>query len=190
MKIKKLAIMLVFSLHPIASQAITLCQPDQAKPVFNLMIERSKKMKDVAATKFVHQQAIYDATQEEAVLHKCVEVAKRFNLSVEKFQIFVQLQMDFSKQIQSYWIKFWKTHPKEAPKREEIQPIEQLRAQIGEIDLQLYSTISQFMKATHCQASELRPSFQLMLSKSNETAQLHLLADMLLSTLILQKERE
>ena len=99
--------------------------------LFCLISQREQLMKNVAAYKYLRQQSAYASTQELKVLKKTGVEAKYNGLPVTDVQIYSQILMDISKQIQSYWFAYWRDH-KQTP----VAPpsLAQIRQQIQEID--------------------------------------------------------
>jgi len=137
-KIKFLILpLLVASTNIYAAQ----CNTKQLDQLFNLMSQRGNLMRGVAAYKYMEKSSIYDANQELKLLQTSLDIADANQLNADKLMVFVQIQMDLSKQIENYWIQYWKAHPEDAPDPGITPDISSLRQQIAAIDGKLYPQI-------------------------------------------------
>ncbi|MGK7874890.1 MAG: hypothetical protein AB4426_16790 [Xenococcaceae cyanobacterium] len=136
---KYLSIILMLVFLVTACGANTLANPAEicdsqtttTSQLFCLIYQREQLMKNVAAYKYLQQQSSYVSTQELKVLKKTGVEAKSNGLPVTDVQLYSQILMDISKQIQEYWFAYWREH-KQTP----VAPssLTQIRQHIQEID--------------------------------------------------------
>ena len=93
--------------QPIPTHCATKTKPVTC--LFQLIQQRECLMKAVAANKYIHHGSVYDAAQEIKVLLNVANKAKKAQLNATDLQVFAQVQTDLSKQIESYWMNYWKT---------------------------------------------------------------------------------
>lgn len=109
-----------------------------------LLADRAKLMKGVGICKLKTKGSIYDADQEIRVLQNAEVLAKSNDLERNSFLEFIQLQMDLSKQIESYY------SDKATQKQIESMSsncLTEYRDKIKKIDEQLYPVISKNIRA-------------------------------------------
>lgn len=108
----------------------------------NLIAMRASLMKNVASCKFSmnHQMSAYSAKQELLVLHNAQEVAEKNHFNTNSFLLFIQIQMDLSKQIETYWIDHWNNSYNQNYSNE-VNCLSSLRLKIKKIDDKLYPKI-------------------------------------------------
>ncbi len=106
-------------------------QTTATSKLFCLIYEREQLMKNVAAYKYLQQRSSYASTQELKVLLFAGVEAKSHGLPVTDVQLYSQILMDISKQIQEYWFTYWREH-KQTPVA--LPSLAQIRQQIQEID--------------------------------------------------------
>ncbi len=136
---KLLAIpLLVLTTNTYAAQ----CNTKSLDSMFNLMAQRNSLMMGVAAYKYIKKSSIYDSKQELTVLQNSLNTADTYQLNADKLMVFVQIQMDLSKQIQSQLVEHWKAVPSDAPDPAITPDLSTLRGQIAAIDNKLYSQIA------------------------------------------------
>ncbi|NEQ64075.1 MAG: hypothetical protein F6K21_00845 [Symploca sp. SIO2D2] len=97
-----------------------------------LLYEREKLMKEVAANKYQyqHKKPIYDGARELDVLSKVADNAQKKQLPVRDVQLYAQIVMDVSRQIQQHWFDVWE-------EQESLPPtlsLNQIRERIDQID--------------------------------------------------------
>lgn len=101
---------------PCLIQKIKPCPSAPTTCLFQYIHQRECLMQAVAAVKYQHHQPIYDANQENTVLLNTQKNAEKYHLNPIQLQIFSQIQMDLSKQIESYWITRWESQHLSPPK--------------------------------------------------------------------------
>ena len=95
-----------------------------------LIYERERLMKEVAANKYPKRKPIYDGVRELAVLRNIATVARKNQLPVRDMQLYSQIVMDVSRQIQQYWFDLWKKQEVTTAKLS----LNQIRERIDQID--------------------------------------------------------
>lgn len=130
--------LLAFSANSYAAQ----CNTKSLDSMFNLMAKRNSLMMGVAAYKYIKKSSVYDAKQELGVLQNSLNIADTYQLNADKLMVFIQIQMDISKQIQTQLIEHWKTVPADAPDPAITPDLTTLRSQIAAIDAKLYPQIA------------------------------------------------
>jgi len=103
-----------------------------ANRLWCLLYEREKLMKEVAANKYQyqHKKPIYDGARELEVLSKVADNAQKKQLPVRDVQLYAQIVMDVSRQIQQHWFDVWE-------EQESLPPtlsLNQIRERIDQID--------------------------------------------------------
>lgn len=147
--------------------AFAVCHSDTLSGAVSLIAKRASIMKEVAASKWYnapdHQAVAYSAKQEISVLNHAYNVAKENKLNPLSIMIFSQIQMDISKQIETYWINYWnnpKTPPQNKPSKQSIESLDKLRAEIGKIDTSLYPELKSSMQhIRQCSIKQVIPIF-------------------------------
>ncbi|WP_157229311.1 chorismate mutase [Rivularia sp. PCC 7116] len=117
----------VFGENPVKS-----CNSKQFSPanrLWCLIYERERLMKEVAANKYPQKKPIYDGVREIAVLDNIGTIAKKNKLPVREMQLYSQIVMDVSRQIQQYWFDLWKNESTTAK-----LSLNQIRQRIDQID--------------------------------------------------------
>ena len=106
-------------------------QADNTKKILDLMHEREAVMKDVAAYKFKKNISVYSASRENSILQevKIKNLKKRL-----RYMTYLQVSMDASKQIESYWIHYWS---QKGIKPQPHKNLKQIRNEINRIDKKL-----------------------------------------------------
>ncbi|OAJ34097.1 chorismate mutase [Piscirickettsia salmonis] len=115
---KKVLFALLFALYSssfciYAKPSSTLSTTTQSQQLITQLIQliqqREAVMKDVAAFKYNHNLSPYDAKRERVVL---THIEKQLDNHQKSVAILInrQILMDISKQIEAYWINFWKMH--------------------------------------------------------------------------------
>lgn len=140
--LKKIAVLVagtLFSVNVLAS-----CNINSLATVYQLMAKRASYMQDVALYKYDSNENIYDANQELKVLQNNSQLANKLKLDNNSLLVFTQLQMDFSKQIEAYWIGQWNTKPDSKPNKE--VDLNDLRQNIVNVDKKLYPVIKASLK--------------------------------------------
>ncbi|MGD1909462.1 MAG: chorismate mutase [Rivularia sp. (in: cyanobacteria)] len=102
----------------------------QADRLWCLLYERESLMKEVAANKYPKRKPIYDGMRELEVLKNVATIAKKKQLPVREMQLYSQIVMDVSRQIQQYWFNLWE-------KQEIINAklsLNQIRERIDQLD--------------------------------------------------------
>ncbi|MEO1432592.1 MAG: chorismate mutase [Cyanobacteria bacterium J06632_19] len=118
----------VFGENPVES-----CNSKQfssANRLWCLIYERERLMKEVAANKYPQKKPIYDGVRELAVLNNIATIAKKNQLPVREMQLYSQIVMDVSRQIQQYWFDLWKKQEVTTAKLS----LNQIRQRIDQID--------------------------------------------------------
>ena len=149
------------------------CHTQLLQQPIQLMAQRAQIMKQVAAYKWYnapnHQATAYSAGQEVKVLQGTQALAKQLRLPTWALLVFVQIQMDLSKQIEAHWIQYWNlpsTPSDQKPTAKTLVDLSQLRQQITKIDSQLYPTISHaFSAIDDCSVHQMYPVYQLYFGK-------------------------
>ncbi len=100
-----------------------------ANQLWCLIYERERLMKEVAANKYPKKKPIYDGVRELAVLNNIGTIAKKNKLPVREMQLYSQIVMDVSRQIQQYWFDLWKNESTTAK-----LSLNQIRQRIDGID--------------------------------------------------------
>ncbi|NET58070.1 MAG: hypothetical protein F6K47_18515 [Symploca sp. SIO2E6] len=117
------------------SNPVANCYSWQVAPanrLWCLLYERESLMKEVAANKYQYRQKkpIYDGVRELDVLSKVADNAQKKQLPLRDVQLYAQLVMDVSRQIQQYWFDLWE--------QQESSPaqlsLNQIRERIDQID--------------------------------------------------------
>lgn len=141
----------------------------------NQMAKRAKLMKLVAASKWYQNpdQSVYDAQQEVKVLQNTQQVAKQYKFDAPALQVFVQIQMDVSKQIEYYWIAYWndpETPEDQLPKKKDIISLDKLRTEITQIDQKLFLLIHNSLPDIHQTPNNqlIRQLHQSFINNENE----------------------
>ena len=132
------------------------------QPVLNLMQQRALLLKDVAANKYnAHPpQSVYDAKQELKVLNNLASNANKLGLDKNNLLQFAQLQMDFSKQVEEYWLSIWQANNALAPQTGSYKSLAEVRQQIQKIDGSLYPALALALNAKNkCNLSTLKNQF-------------------------------
>jgi chorismate mutase len=135
----------LFSLTLLSSVFITGYTASPLDTIINLMAKRASLMKNVASCKWHinNQVSAYSAKQEVAVLQNAKEVAHENNLNVNSLLIFIQMQMDLSKQVEAYWISHWNSsNINNQSNKYDLDCLSNLRLKIQKIDEKLYPMIS------------------------------------------------
>ncbi|WP_395166558.1 chorismate mutase [Francisella salimarina] len=109
------------------------------KPL-NLLVERASLMQGVGICKHKLNSPLYDADQELRVLQNAQALAKKNHLESNSFLIFIQLQMDLSKQIEDYYAK---NATQQQLEQQSSDCLSIYRDKIKKVDEQLYPAISQ-----------------------------------------------
>ena len=118
-----------------SSNPVASCYSVQDAPanrLWCLLYQREQLMKEVAANKYEYQnrKPIYDGIRELEVLNKVANNAKKEHLPLRDVQLYAQIVMDVSRQIQQYWFDLWE--------QQEIPPaklsLNQIREHIDQID--------------------------------------------------------
>lgn len=147
--------------NTINSARVNDCDMNNANKVFQLMGKRASYMESVAAYKFFEKGNVYDSVQEISVLNNTQILANTYGLNRQSLLNFTQIQMDLSKQIEQYWIKYWQLNPSRQPDKKSIIPLAQLRQQIKVIDNQLYPAIKLAEPSFNlCNQATLQQSFK------------------------------
>ena len=105
-----------------------------------LLVERASLMQGVGICKAKFKSPIYDSAQELRVLQNAENLAEINNLDKATFLIFIQFQMDLSKQIEDY---YWKNATPKQIEQEKAGCLADYRNKITEVDKKLYSAISE-----------------------------------------------
>lgn len=151
----------------LCAPAFAKCHSNNLSPVVSLMAERASIMKAVAANKWYntpkHQAVAYSAKQEIHVLNQAYNIAKENKLDPLSVMIFSQIQMDISKQIETYWINYWnnpKVSSKNKPSKQSIESLSTLRIKIGKIDAKFYPRLSANIPSIQqCSINQMIPIF-------------------------------
>ncbi len=109
------------------------CNSKQFSPgnrLWCLIYERERLMKEVAAIKYPKKKPIYDGVRELAVLNNIGIIARKNELPVREMQLYSQIVMDVSRQIQQYWFDLWKKQEVTTAKLS----LNQIRQRIDQID--------------------------------------------------------
>ncbi len=144
------------------------CDLQALQQPLQLMAQRAQIMKQVAATKWYntpnHQAAAYGAIQEVKVLQNAEILADQMGVDPWRLLVFVQVQMDLSKQIEAYWINYWNlpsTPANQKPTVKTVISLDQLRDQIKQIDGRLYPAINRALPAIDdCSISKMHVVYQ------------------------------
>ncbi|AXA33182.1 chorismate mutase [Francisella adeliensis] len=104
-----------------------------------LIMQRAKLMEGIGVCKLKLNSSLYDAEQEVKVLQNAESIAKKYNLGLDSLLVFIQLQMDLSKQIENYYVI--NTSKEEANKQSDKCLLE-YRDKIKSIDIKLYPSIA------------------------------------------------
>ncbi|MBK2125950.1 hypothetical protein [Fangia hongkongensis] len=115
------------------------CDNTNVQTVFNLISSRANLMQSVAADKYTQNKAPYAAAQELKVLNNIEKIAASQKLPLYPLLTFAQIQMDFSKQIEQYWLDKWHENPQSF--NQKAVPLDQIRQEIHSIDSKLYPAI-------------------------------------------------
>lgn len=107
------------------------------KPL-KLIVQRAELMQGIGLCKLQTDSSIYDSAQERKVLQTAENIAKANHFDEKTFLIFIQLQMDLSKQIEAY---YWQLGSKEQINSQTIDCLASYRVKIKNIDEQLYTSI-------------------------------------------------
>ncbi len=137
-----------------------LTELSAAEQLSCLIYQRERLMKDVAADKYLNNQALFDATRELKVLRKTVSSAQDHELPVMEVTLYAQVLMDISKHIQAdYWLQ-WQQQPQKAPVN--APSLEETRRQIGELDAQIIGKFKQMRQ--NCSLSS-QPELEAAIGK-------------------------
>ncbi|WP_150467801.1 chorismate mutase [Francisella sp. SYW-9] len=137
------------------SMLLGVCYAGVNKPL-NLLVQRAELMKGVGICKSKIKGSIYDANQEIRVLQNAAKLAKQNKLEKNSFLIFIQLQMDLSKQIEDYYLN---NATQQQLEQQVSDCLTNYRDKIKKVDAQLYPAISKNIKSIHNDkklASQLR----------------------------------
>lgn len=106
----------------------------------SLLVKRAKLMQGVGVCKKKLNSSLYDAEQELRVLQNAKQLAKTNNLDISSFLVFIQLQMDLSKQIENY---YWVDATSEQLDNLDPNCLTIYRDKIKKVDEKLYPAISE-----------------------------------------------
>ncbi|WP_395168569.1 chorismate mutase [Piscirickettsia salmonis] len=129
---------------PPSASSITI--QSQLTQLIQLIQQREAIMKDVAAFKYNHNLSPYDAKRERVIL---THIEKQFDNHKKSAAILIntQILMDISKQIEAYWINFWKTHLTIKPIAQ--HNLQQIRTIITVTDQKITNLIKQIQTQNH-----------------------------------------
>ncbi|QIW09172.1 chorismate mutase [Francisella sp. LA112445] len=127
------------------SMLLGVCYAGVNKPL-NLLVQRAELMKGVGICKSKIKGSIYDASQEVRVLQNAEKLAKQNKLEKNSFLIFIQLQMDLSKQIENYYLN---NATKQQLEQQGSDCLTNYRDKIKKVDEQLYPAISKNITSIH-----------------------------------------
>jgi cyclohexadienyl dehydratase len=88
---------------------------DQVAQVFRLLDERLSLMPEVAAWKWQRKAPVSDATREEAVVARAVDLAKPLGLRAENVRQLFELQIRIAREVQTKFHNDWRTRPSGFP---------------------------------------------------------------------------
>ena len=139
------------------------CENTKVQTVFNLISSRASLMQSVAADKYTQNKAPYAAAQEIKVLNHIEKIAEAQKLPLYPLLTFAQIQMDFSKQIEQYWLDTWHKDPQSFNKNHDS--LETIRQKITLIDQKLYPAIKAAIpELRSCPISKLSTLFDQSMS--------------------------
>ncbi|TNF66314.1 MAG: hypothetical protein EP298_09180 [Gammaproteobacteria bacterium] len=165
MKKKTLIATSVLSLAAASSSYADHCDMTKVNTAFQLMAERTELIKGVAANKYVTDGNVYAAAQEVKVLNGAKDYALAHGLNAGSFMLFNQMQIDVSKQIESYWISYWRNHPKDAPTKATIKSLTTLRSELVKLDGVLFPALQAAIESfKHCSNQQLQAAFDQQFS--------------------------
>ena len=152
----------------VAGSVYANCQPQALTIPMQLMAQRAAMIKQVAAYKWYHAHqhhaTPYRAERELVVLQNAQQIAKQQGLNPYKLMVFVQVQMDLSKLIESYWIEHWNnpnTPEQKKPNAHTIVSLNTLRMTLGKLDAKLYPAIKDALpKIQQCPLTAIQPIYQ------------------------------
>lgn len=156
-----------------AQCGFTNCDITKLTALTTLMANRAKLMKDVAACKWVnanrHQAIAYDAKQEIFILNSVKQISKIYDLPLQPLLVFTQVQMDISKQIETYWFNLWRlksSSKTQLPTKKSIVPLSSLREKIIAIDTKFFTILSENKShLKYCSYTDLNKIMQPKLEK-------------------------
>jgi len=114
----------------LAVKSFSSSQLTSANRLWCLLHERESLMKQVAANKYPKRKPIYDGVRELEVLSHVAAIAKKKQLPLRDMQLYSQIVMDVSRQIQQYWFNSWGKQKTIAAK----MSLNQIRESIDKID--------------------------------------------------------
>ncbi|MCF6764144.1 hypothetical protein L3V82_00030 [Thiotrichales bacterium 19S3-7] len=148
-----------------ATYADDNCNIEKINTAFELMAKRTELIKGVAANKYVTDGKVYAAAQEVKVLNGAQAYAQAHGLNAGSFMLFSQMQIDVSKQIESYWINYWRNHPKQAPTKSTIQSLSTLRSELVKLDGRLFPALQAAVTSfKHCSNHQIQEAFNQQFS--------------------------
>ena len=115
------------------SNPVKNCNSIQVAPanrLWCLLYERERLMKEVAANKYPKKKPIYDGVRELEVLKKIAAISSKKQLPIRDMQLYSQIVMDVSRQIQEYWFDSWEKQKITKP----LLSLNQIRERIDQID--------------------------------------------------------
>jgi chorismate mutase len=151
----------------LSTHIFSSCHMDKINPVVSLIGQRAGMIKAVAAYKWYHapdhQATPYSAQREIKVLASVNSLAKKQDIDPLSLLIFTQIQMDISKQIETYWINYWNDPEKTVkgkPTKTTLKSLTSLRQQIEKLDASLFPLLKSAIPALQqCSVAQLRPVF-------------------------------
>ncbi len=130
------------------------CSTNNLDKLFSLLAKRSSYLESVSAYKYINHENIYDASQELKVLQTSKQLAAKLKLPEQQVLIYVQIQMDYAKQIEAYWFSYWQTNPGKRPQQSSLNSLNTLREAIKQTDQQIYPLLaSNSANLSSCQES-------------------------------------
>lgn len=123
--------------------SFSLSNADIYKPV-SLLVKRAELMQKVGTCKKKVSSPLYDAGQELRVLQNAKQLANANNLETSSFLVFVQLQMDLSKQIENY---YWANVTNKQLGSIDSNCLSIYRDKVKKVDEKLYPAISKNINA-------------------------------------------
>ncbi len=117
---------------------LSFCFAGINKPL-NLLVQRAALMQGVGVCKAKLKSSIYDANQEIRVLQNAKKLAKQNKLEEGSFLVFIQLQMDLSKQIEDYYLN---NATQQQLDQQGSDCLTNYRDKIKKVDAKLYPAIS------------------------------------------------